>query len=37
MGQYFKKTKLQRDKVIEAFGDLENFKYYHTVIQTWTK
>jgi hypothetical protein len=31
---YFnKKTKLQRDKVIEAFGDLENFKYYHTVIQ----
>lgn len=28
-----KKTKLQRDKVIEAFGDLENFKYYHTVIQ----
>ena len=28
-----KKTRLQRDKVIEVFGDLENFKYYHTIIQ----
>lgn len=28
-----KKTKLQRDKVIESFNDLENFKYYHTINQ----
>jgi putative transposase len=25
-----KKTKLQREKVIEYFHDLENFKYYHS-------
>ena len=28
-----KTTKLQRDKVIEAFNDLENFKYNHTINQ----
>jgi putative transposase len=28
-----KTTKLQRDKVIEAFGDVENFKYYHSISQ----
>jgi putative transposase len=28
-----KKTKLQRDKVIQSFNDLENFKYYHSKYQ----
>lgn len=28
-----KDTKLQRDRVIELFGDLENFIYYHAVNQ----
>lgn len=28
-----KKTKLQRDKIIEAFGDVGNFKYYHSITQ----
>jgi len=28
-----KETKLQRNKVIESFNDLENFKYYHTIYQ----
>jgi len=28
-----KKTKLQREKVIESFNDLENFKYYHSIPQ----
>jgi putative transposase len=28
-----KNTKLQRDKVIESFHDLENFKYYHSINQ----
>ena len=28
-----KPTKLQRDKVIEAFHDLENFIYYHSINQ----
>lgn len=27
------KTKLQRDKIIESFHDLENFKYYHSINQ----
>jgi len=28
-----KKTKLQRNRVIETFNDLENFKYYHSINQ----
>ena len=28
-----KTTKLQRNRVLEFFADLENFKYYHTVDQ----
>ena len=28
-----KKTKIQREKVIEVFHDLENFKYYHSRFQ----
>jgi hypothetical protein len=28
-----KKTKLQREKVIEVFDDVENFKYYHSRFQ----
>jgi len=28
-----KETKLQQNRVIELFGDLDNFKYYHTLHQ----
>jgi REP element-mobilizing transposase RayT len=28
-----KQTKLQRNRVIESFNDLENFKYYHSLNQ----
>jgi REP element-mobilizing transposase RayT len=28
-----KQTKLQRNRVIESFNDLENFKYYHSIRQ----
>ncbi|MBF2708973.1 hypothetical protein [Flavobacterium soyangense] len=28
-----KQTKLQRNRVIESFHDLENFKYYHSINQ----
>lgn len=28
-----KKTKLQRNRVIKSFNDLENFKYYHSINQ----
>ncbi len=28
-----KQTKLQRNRVLEAFNDLENFKYYHSINQ----
>jgi len=28
-----KQTKLQRNRVIESFNDLENFKYYHSINQ----
>ena len=28
-----KQTKLQRNRVIQAFNDLENFKYYHSINQ----
>ena len=28
-----KKTRLQRDKIIQAFHDLENFIYYHSINQ----
>lgn len=28
-----KQTKLQRNKVIETFNDLENFKYFHSINQ----
>jgi putative transposase len=28
-----KDTKLQRNRVIESFNDLENFKYYHSINQ----
>ncbi|MBA4275908.1 transposase [Flavobacterium sp.] len=28
-----KQTKLQRNRVLESFNDLENFKYYHSINQ----
>ncbi|QBN19395.1 hypothetical protein [Flavobacterium nackdongense] len=28
-----KQTKIQRNRVIQAFNDLENFKYYHSINQ----